>query len=168
MTNKIGIEAYDIGETLATSNRDIYLNQILGECASFKTDPIRYSAAQIEGIQKGKIKVWPLEGIVERLVLQRDEGSEIIAITQGTPEMAEAFLDRANLRQYIDRLYTTDRKTAELFLSIFEELYSENRIIKNYYDDNIENIIEARKAADRIMKKYGFTFKTHLVGDKNE
>lgn len=162
------VQAYDIGETLATSDRDIYINQTLGEGASFKTDPRRYSAAQVEGIKKGKINVWPLEGIVEKLEAQRAEGSEIVAITQGTPEMAEAFLEGADLRKYISRLYATDRKTAELFLSIFEELYSENRVIQNYHDDNIENIMEARKAADIIMKKYGLTFKTHLVGDKNE
>lgn len=164
----IYVQAYDIGETLATSNRGQYINQVLGKEASFQNNPARYSAAQIKGIQEGKIKVWPLEGIVEKLTLQKAEGSEIIAITQGTQEMAEGFLNCANLRQYIDRLYTTDKKTNRLFLSIFEELYSKNRIIENYHDDDLENIMEARKAADRIMEKYGFTFKTHLVGGKDD
>jgi len=167
MTKTKYIQAYDIGETLATSDRDVYLNQILGKGVSFKTDPIRYSAAQVEGIKKGRINVWPLEGIVEQLEVQINKGSEIIAITQGTREMAEAFLEGSDLRKYISRLYATDRKTAELFVSIFEELYSKNRIIQNYHDDNMENIIEARKAAEMIMKKYSLTFKTHLVGDRN-
>lgn len=73
--------------------------RVLAEQRGLVVDP-----AQVDGVIAGFQRVEPHPDVADGLQRARDAGVATVALTNGTVEVTEGFLDRAGLRELVDRV----------------------------------------------------------------